>query len=101
MRDIVQDILDAAKLAKPWLWHPNHPQHVDGKLYLTAEQWNRVLEQRPPVRGDGVSPAFAAWGIPVVIIKAGDEVRLPSGKTLVYSEILESLVVFDQDEALQ
>lgn len=99
MSDIVQEIFDAAKLAKPWHWHPNHPQYVEGRLYLTADQWHRVLEQCPPRRGDGVSPAFAAWGIPVEIVKAGEEIRLPSGKTLVYSEILKSLVVFNQDEA--
>lgn len=88
--DIVQEIVKAGALARPWEWHPDHPQYVEGRLYLTGAQWQRVLDSNPPTR----NPAMAAWGIHVVIVRPNEKVTLPSGRTLVYSSIMNSLIVY-------
>ena len=93
MRDIVQEIIDAADLASKW--EPDHPQYVEGALYLTQEQWDAVRDQYPPntERGHRV---HAAWGIPIHIIKPNTIVDLPSGRVLIFSATMESMYVFDR-----
>lgn len=69
MGDIVQEIIDAAKLAKPFLWEPDHPQYVDGKLHLTQEQWDAVCREFPNYdRQKWAARPYLAWGIHVEIV---------------------------------
>ena len=95
MSDIVQAIMDAATMDKPWTWQPDHPQYIEGRLYLTPEQWQAVLDQSPePQPGD--NQAQAAWGIPVEIIHPDKPIKLQSGRTLLYlPRITEALLVCD------
>lgn len=74
MSDIVDEIL-AVDPAKFLQWKPvDRPEYVDGKIHLTAAQWERILTARP---ADSRSrPAMAVWGIPVVI-----HLDRPSGKS--------------------
>lgn len=94
MSDIVQDILSVAAQAKPWEWEPDHPQYIEGRLYLTPEQWQAVIDQSPP-RRPGYNYGQTVWGIPVDIVSPGDQITLPSGRTLAYPPILGALVVCD------
>ncbi|GAS92671.1 hypothetical protein [Mycolicibacterium brisbanense] len=97
MDDIVQGITNAAKLASTW--EPNHPQYVEGTLYLTQAQWDAVREQFPPTAERRHMSTHHAWGIPIKIISPNTAEELPSGRTLVYSAALESFYVFDRAEA--
>lgn len=96
MSDIVQDILSVAAHAKPWEWEPDHPQYIEGRLWLTPEQWDTLCEAAPDYDREkwAARPALA-WGIPVEIIQPDEPVTLPSGKTLLYSSVLGALLVSD------
>ncbi|WP_124712949.1 hypothetical protein [Mycolicibacterium nivoides] len=59
--DIVDQIVAAGELEKPWTWVPDHPAYHDGYLHLTREQWDRVLTIYPP----GPKHCLAVWGIRV------------------------------------
>jgi hypothetical protein len=97
MSDIVQEIINAADLASKW--EPDHPQYVEGTLYLTQAQWDAVRDQYPPKAERTHLATHHAWGIPVHIIKPDKPVLLPSGNVLVYSKLLESFYVFNESIA--
>lgn len=82
MSDIVQDIIEAARkisLAKPF----EHPQYIEGTLYLTRKQISALLNGlNAPL--DYYPKPGAVWGIPVVAVKECELITLPSGKTLMY-----------------
>jgi len=92
--DIVQAIRDAKALASKW--EPDHPQYVEGVLYLTQKQWDAVRDQYPPSEERRHMSTHHAWGIPVQIIKPNTIVDLPSGRVIVYSALLESFYIFDR-----
>lgn len=71
-------------------WKLEHPQLVEGTLYLTPDQYQElgalVIEDR-----SGQPPSMAS--IPVVVIEPHEQITLPSGKILVYSKVMESFYV--------
>lgn len=76
--DIVAQIIAAQDLK--WAWEPEHPQYIEGRLYLTQDQWDKVAEAFPPdPRAGHVRRGSYAWGIPVTIIEADKPIDLPSG----------------------
>jgi hypothetical protein len=94
MSDIVQEITNAARLMSKW--EPDHPQYVEGVLYLTPAQWDAVRDQFPPNGERQHMSTHHAWGIPIKIIKPNTAEELPSGRVLVYSAALESFYIFDR-----
>ncbi|MBB3752690.1 hypothetical protein FHT44_005202 [Mycolicibacterium sp. BK634] len=101
--DIVMEAIKAACLEKPWEWEPKHPQYVEGALYLTQEQWNAIKAAFPPADdADGRWSSFnrpsACWGIPVRLISEDEPTKLPSGKELRYSKLLQSFIIVDPDK---
>lgn len=97
----IMAILDDIRAAEEnWLnWVPSFPQYIEGRIYLTRAQWHAVLEEFPPTGHR--DPSYCIWGIPVDIVVPDDKIRLPSGKTLVYSGITDSLLIFDERQMAQ
>lgn len=93
MKDIVQEIVNAANLTSKW--EPDHPQYVEGALYLTHAQWDAVRDQFPP-NAEREGRAHVAWGIPIHLVKPDTIVDLPSGRVLIYSTALDSFYIFDR-----
>lgn len=63
--DIVDQIIAAAKLDKPWTWGARPPRGShDGHLHLSRQQWDRVQAIYPP----GPKHCLAVWGIYVGLI---------------------------------
>lgn len=92
--DIVAEIIAAKDLK--WNWEPEHPQYIEGRLYLTQAQCDAVAEAFPAdPRAGQVRRGSYAWGIPVTIIEPNKAITLPSGKVLIYSSLLDSFYVFD------
>jgi hypothetical protein len=94
--DIVDEILSVAnKFGKPWEWEPDHPQYIEGALYLTPRQWDALCAASPDYdREKWATRPTRAWGIPVQVIAPNERVTLPSGNALVY--VLEAFYVFDK-----
>lgn len=78
-------------------WEPDHPQYIEGRFYLTPDQWAAIREEWP--LRPGFNDSQALWGIPVDIIKPNDRVQLPSGSWLVYSKALETMYTFSASTA--
>ncbi len=93
--ELIETIRAACELASKW--EPQHKQYIEGRFYLTPDQWAAIREEWP--ERPGFNDGYALWGIPVHIIKPNDRVRLPSGNWLVYSRLLESLYIFDSSIA--
>lgn len=89
--ELIEAIRHASDLASKW--EPDHPQYVEGRFYLTDKQWAAIRKEWP--RREGFNDGQSVWGIPVDIIRPGEHVKLPSGKTLLYSQLMRSLCVFD------
>lgn len=69
-----------------------HPQFIEGALYVTPDQWAALQReahvQRPGLLPDSLHYGLAAVaGIPVVVLPPGERMRLPSGKWIVYSPV--------------
>lgn len=89
--ELVQAIKEAADHGS--CWEPEHPQYIEGRFYLTPEQW-AAIRREWPLR-PGFNDTQAVWGIPVDVIKPNEQVKLPSGKILAYSAVMEAFYVFD------
>jgi hypothetical protein len=89
--ELVETIRDATKLN--WRWEPQHPQYIEGRFYLTPEQWAAIRTEWPLVPGK--NQAQAIWGIPVDIIPPNEMILLPSGNVLVHSAVMEAFYIFD------
>lgn len=80
MSDIIKDIAAAISAVPPRVT-PEHPQIIDGILYVTKEQFDGLLkyaddrpfEDRPP---------FSISGIPVHILLPGQHVTREDGSVL-------------------
>ncbi|MEE3066594.1 MAG: hypothetical protein VYA67_22075 [Actinomycetota bacterium] len=92
--ELIRAIHAAASLGANW--EPEHPQYVEGTFYLTQAQWDAIVSEFPRDDEPDRTYAQAIWGIPVQIVGTNDVVRLPSGKTLMYSAVMASFVVFGQ-----
>jgi hypothetical protein len=86
-----EDMVDLIKKTTSAIVPPEHPQLIDGTLYVTPQQYQALLDWviAQPIDLDGA----AAWGItpppvsgiPVVVVR--DQMPLPDGRTLVYSKV--------------
>lgn len=77
---------------------PEHPQYIEGTLYVTQSQYVQLYRHfvdsaKPLVQWQ--EPPKPLVEIPVVVIKENQVKTLPSGKVLVYSKALENFYVFD------
>lgn len=76
-------------------WQPEHPQYIEGMFYLTQEQWDGIRAEWPEQAGHNT--ATAIWGIPVQVVRPYEDVRLPSGRVLLYSQALNAFCLIDPD----
>lgn len=72
-----------------------HPQYVEGTLYVTPEQF--AVLQRPVCGPLTQTRLLGALEIQVHVIHNDEIVTLPSGKSLMYSKTLSSLLIFDSE----
>lgn len=80
-------------------WEPKHPQYIEGRVYVTPEQWDAIREAFPHTDPEQ-NYASALWGIPVEVIHPGETIRLPSGKELVHNKNLDALFIYTPDMPL-
>lgn len=92
--ELIETIRAASVSSK---WEPEHKQYIEGRFYLTPDQWAAIRKEWP--ERPEFNDAHALWGIPVHIIKPNDRVRLPSGRWLVYSGTLETMYTFSASTA--
>lgn len=83
--------------AKPF----EHPQFIEGTLYLTRPQWNELAKSfRPPALTWSPYGEKALLGIPVRLVEAGESITLPSGKQLIWSAVMkDQFIIFDPKKA--
>lgn len=94
--DLYDQILAAGASGKPWAWEPDHPQYIDGYLYLTGAQWDEVCATYPNY--DTEKWAFRPsliWGIGVRLLEPGVPRKLADGRVIVHSKFLDHVHVFD------
>lgn len=90
----ITEEIRAAEYAPPF----DHPQYIEGTLYVTRAQWRELAKTfKPPElvwpQDGGV---LSCIGIPVRIVEASEQVALPSGKHLVWSGVLtDQFIIFD------
>lgn len=67
-------------------------QYIEGSLYVTQKQWEMLQEY---IEISSENTCFNFTGIPVYCVKPGEQVKLPSGKVLVYSQIQHAFFIFN------
>ncbi|SKM81480.1 Uncharacterised protein [Mycobacteroides abscessus subsp. massiliense] len=94
LADVIQMVSDYAPSAKL-----EHRQYIEGTLYLTQEQLEAIVASTSPYTSTCGSTYTALGGIPVRVLEPHVPVQLPSGKVVVHSLLLASLVVAHADVA--
>ncbi|SIK47805.1 hypothetical protein [Mycobacteroides abscessus] len=85
-RDI-QALIDCTPLAQI-----EHPQYIEGTLYITRRQLE-AIEATSPGLPTTMTSYIALGSIPVRVLDPGVPVRLPSGNVVIYLPELDSLCV--------
>lgn len=94
------ELLERYRAEQALYRRPSHPQLIDGTLYVSPPQYDALLElakQSPFSEPAGLASGAidSLTGIPVVIVKAAEPVRLADGRSIVYSTITNALYIVD------
>ena len=85
--DLIDEIAEVARAVRPSTWE--HPQYDRGTLYVTPPQLDALKKVAVP--GSNIPPL----GINIAVLEPGIPVKLSTGKTLLYSEVMGELYVID------
>lgn len=92
---MIEDLVQLIRENRNPCREPKHPQYIEGVFYLTQEQWDAILAAFP--REPDHNYSQMVWGIPVQLIRDREPIKLPSGKLLYYSKLLESFYIVDPE----